>query len=109
MEANILVTQPHILIRSLSQTLVSAGRKTSVAFTRMRMSMVRPEAAAIPKRAMKTRSFQESPMAGGAELQVLGGQWKTLRFHLLSQPQPSKGRVLTHANSPQMLSSVGLR
>lgn len=66
MEANILVTQPNPLSRSLSQTLVSAGRKTLVAFTKMSRSMVRPEAAAIPKRAMKTRSFWESPMAGGA-------------------------------------------
>lgn len=64
MEANILATLPNILIWSLKQTLVSAGRKTLVAFTRMRMSMVRPEAAAIPKRAVKTRSFKESPMAG---------------------------------------------
>lgn len=66
MEANILVTQPNPLSRSLSQTLVSAGRKTLVAFTRTSRSMVRPEAAAIPKRATKTRSFWESLMAGGA-------------------------------------------
>lgn len=68
-EVSILVTQTNIFIRSPRQTLVSAGRRTLVAFTRMRVSMVRPEAAATPNRAMKTRSFQESPMAVGAGLQ----------------------------------------
>lgn len=83
-DATILVTQPNTFIRSRSQTLVSAGRKTLVAFTRIRMSMVRPEAAAIPNKAMKTRSFQESPMAVEAGLQGSGGQQWTLRLLLLS-------------------------
>lgn len=79
-DANILVTQLNIFVRSPSQTLVSAGRRTLVAFTRMRMSMVRPEAAATPNKAMKTRSFQESPMVVGAGLQGSGRQQWTLRL-----------------------------
>ncbi|CAO2598602.1 mRNA export factor GLE1 [Lemmus lemmus] len=39
----------------------------------MSRSMVRPEAAAIPKRAMKTRSFRESPMAGGVSCKGQSG------------------------------------
>lgn len=34
--------------------------------TRMRSSAVRPETAAVPSRAVKTRCFQVSPMVGAA-------------------------------------------
>lgn len=46
-------------------TLVSVGRRTSVASTRMRMSVVRPEATAAPSSAVRTRGFQVSPIRAG--------------------------------------------
>lgn len=45
--------------------MVSVGRRTLVASARMRMSVVRPEAAAAPSRAVRTPFFQVSPMKGG--------------------------------------------
>lgn len=44
--------------------LISAGKRTLVASTRTRMSVVRPEATAAPCRAARTRFFQVSPMRG---------------------------------------------
>lgn len=50
--------------RAQGRTLVSVGRRTLTVPTRMRSSAVRPETAAAPSRALKTRCFQVSPMVG---------------------------------------------
>lgn len=63
--------------RGLAPTLVSAGKRTLVASTRMRMSVVRPEATAAPCRAARTRFFQVSPMRG----RHLPGQQGAPRLH----------------------------
>lgn len=73
--------------------MVSAGRRTLVAFTRMRMSVVTPEATAAPSRAVRTRSFQISRMAGaglGLQGPAVAGTLGTLSSLEPSPPWPGQ-------------------
>ena len=57
--------------------------------TRMRRSAVRPETAAAPSRAVKTRCFQVSPMVGAGLAPV--GPRRAPRLRWLERPSSSLG------------------
>lgn len=64
-----------------------------MAFTRMRMSVVTPEATAAPSRAVRTRSFQISRMAGaglGLQGPAVAGTLGTLSSLEPSPPWPGQ-------------------
>lgn len=96
------------LLRVWERTLVCVGRRTVVASTRMRMSVVTPEATAAPSRAALTLSFQVSLMGGAGlalwEWAAVGRLYHAGAQHTLAVLM---GRAEDHASGAQGVASIG--